>query len=94
MDISISVPETFCKPTYGSGCKGSQAEMNRLIKYDDREYTVEECYELCVLLKDCAGFNYLLKKKHCALFRKGCSDLGWGSVTHVYFSLDDCRFGM
>ena len=86
---NISVSTIFCKPTYKGGC---QNYMNfRLKRYTDREYTMEECYTMCSLMKDCAGFFLKDSPKDCELYRKGCNS---NAIPYKYYSLDDCRFGI
>ena len=75
--------------TYEGGC---QNHMNfRLEKFDDREYTMEECYTMCSLMKECGGFFLKDSPKYCQLYRKGCKST---PIAFKYYSLDDCRFGM
>ena len=87
---NISVSTIYCKPTYEGGCQNH--ENFRLAHYSDREYTLEECYTMCSVMRECAGFFLTDSNKDCALFRKGCESKP--SVPLKYYSLDDCRFGI
>ena len=57
----------------------------------DREYTLDECYGLCSVVKDCAGFLHSSTNNRCSLARKGCRNSG--EANWKYYSMDDCRFG-
>ena len=88
--MHVSVSKIFCEPTYEGGC--TDWKDYKLEAFTDRQYSVEECYAMCLKSTECAGFFLKTDTKHCHLSRKGCSKTQFPSLT--YYSLEDCRFGI
>ena len=86
----LSAVQIFCKPTYEGGCVDFDGKY-RLDEKKDREYTLDECYGLCSVVKECAGFFHSTTIKYCALVRNGCERNVNADLK--YYSMDDCRFG-
>jgi hypothetical protein len=71
----------YCQfnPTYtlkyeNAGCSNHQTE--RIEGYSDKEHTLQECDDLCILEPECSIFFYGTKdtnKGHCIIYRGGCS---------------------
>lgn len=85
---NISAPKIFCKPTHEGSCKNWN-DVKLDFKHG-REYTIDECYELCLVVKECAGF-FLSTNNGCSFARKGC--IKNPETQYTYYSIDDCRFG-
>ena len=93
----------ICKKTYLGGCKNSNSKSLRDDGgfYNDREYTVNECYALCSRHNtsygkesNCGVFFIRLiqmgeaKKGSCLLYKAGCTNNGDRNFQH--YAMTDC----
>ena len=76
-----------CKITFKGGCK--EWKTLRIKVYDDRSYSVKECYVLCSKTDNCAMFNIKSETNHCVLFNSGCTNDN-NKRMHTFYALETC----
>ena len=77
-----------CQITYEAGCRNYREKFLEMKK--DRDYTMEECYDICSNHPQCGGFflGKNIKSGDCMLTRKGC--VKDGNRNWLHYSMDDC----
>ena len=86
----FSVPDINCKITFLGGCKEGDSLVIK--RYDERQYTVKECYALCSRTDYCHMFSIQSensKENQCVLFKMGCTNSGsW--LKNSFYAMHTC----
>ena len=57
--------------------------------YNDRWYTMKECYALCLKTDFCQGFIIGSKTMFCILFKMGCTNDN-DPIQNAYYAMETC----
>ena len=80
-------PDTICKLTFKGGCK--EWKKFKIKTYDDRSYSVKECYEICSKTDDCKMFMIFSETDKCVLYNNECTNDN-NPNRHAYYAMDTC----
>ena len=88
LTLKTNLEKIQCSITDEGGCRNLRDYLLQFLR--NRQYTVEECYELCSNHDQCEGFlvGRNGRSGDCILVREGCtkdSNRNW-----VHYSMDDC----
>ena len=78
-----------CKKTWNGGCNEWSSLL--LEAYNDRTYSVKECYQKCKVTQLCAGFFVGINEPLCDLYKAGCTPST--DTRFNYYSMDTCSGG-
>ena len=76
-----------CERTYEGGCSNWNSRTLNL-NFNDHEYTIEDCHNLCLQNAKCGGFFVGTGTKHCLLVKAGCRDDD--NPLWDYYAMTDC----
>ena len=85
----LYVAETYCSPSW-YGCKNGPSKLER---FDEKEYTIEECFYECKAYIGCSSFMLsvgTINSGVCSLYADGCNHDETLRPWYPMYLLADC----